>query len=150
MDTLIDKIIDKPLLFKKFIVLILAYVYENMPSPVHFDEKIAKQLTGYDYNSKTDEQEIKSFFETIDFLKREGYVRCSYDYVKQTSCIDQPIFQLNIPVYLSEKGMKHLEASINNERIIDKFKSLLGSLSGKVAENVLTEKLTNAVALLLD
>ncbi len=139
--TAIQEKIEKSLLFKVYIVLILNELYANGPSPARFDKNSVEKLTGY--KASDDEDNITTFFETIDFLNREGYVYCSSFYVS-TSISGEPIWTTALPVYISEKGMVRLESTYNQnqERFIDKFKIFASSIAGKVTENISTRGLT--------
>jgi hypothetical protein len=137
-------------LFKKYIILILAYVYNHTPSAVRFDQALVEELTGYKFKSN-DQEKVVDFCKTIDFLKREGYIRCNGDYVQLGSVSDHQSIVFSLPVYISKEGIISLEKhGEDSERFIDKFNKFSSSIAGKVAENVLTEKINNMINIFLN
>lgn len=131
------------LIFNKNIMLVLLTVYDKNPSYSRFNAELVVKLTGV-YQS---DDNLIMFFETIDFLVEEGYLRCKSPYVIQNDGPGKQTVQSNQPVYITEYGIKKLETVIylanttKMKRCIDWFKENLPSLITKIAINVAASNL---------
>ncbi|MBS0351937.1 MAG: hypothetical protein JSR33_12310 [Proteobacteria bacterium] len=102
--------------------------------PVVFSQDKVKHLHEKLGISSLSEQEENRFYQTIDWLKAEGYFRASYDYLTHSAdgilCVND-----GISVFITEKGVSKLlgrDSEIQN-KFGDIFKNFcLGTLNKAV------------------
>lgn len=133
------------MLFKTYIVLTLSHLYEKVPLEIRFDNVLFEKLTGFNFTSEEESEKRgrEIFYSTIDWLADEGYVRCSSRCVVRN--MRDARFNYSVLVLISEKGIKHLETNCGQERLIDKFRSVIPKLVGKVAESVVNSSITSSI-----
>lgn len=121
--------------FNCYVILILNHVYDETPSATFFNLDVFSKLTGY---GRDQEEECDCFFETIDYLAREGYLKCASDCIR-LSYNAPKIISPNIPVYISELGKNKLELQNGNENtsFSVSVKNYASNIIGKVGEKVI-------------
>lgn len=104
-------------IFFRSIALLLGTLWREVPMPVVFSQDKVKNLHAK-LGIFLNEQEEDRFYQTLDWLKYEGYLRASHDYLTRSA--DGCLF-LNhgIPVFITEKGVSRLMK--NDPEIKNKF-----------------------------